>query len=75
MIDYSGFVRKHYDAAVRLNKTANSELKNALRSNERVPVFIDNLAIELKKVQAYRVRTRKKPFKLEQMASLVYDMT
>ncbi len=72
---YTKKVREYYNEAIRLHPTAPDELKHSLRSNERVPSFIDNLALEIQKVQDMRLAQDKNPFPDKTIQSLVYDMT
>lgn len=72
---YRDLVLKSYQEAVQLHPTANSDLKRALKSHERVPLFINNLCKEIEKAQEYRLRTKKKKYLESTIKSLVYDMT
>lgn len=72
---YTQKVRDYYEQAIKLHPTAPSELKHSLRSNERVPTFIDNLAIEIQKVQDMRLSKDKSPFPDKVIQDTVYDMT
>lgn len=49
-MDAKEFCRKIYRETIEKQDTVPSELKRALRTHERVPAFIDNLAKELLKV-------------------------
>lgn len=72
---YTQKVREYYDQAVKLHPSAPTELKHSLRSNEMVPSFIDNLAIEIQKVQDMRLKKDKSPFPDKVIQETVYDMT
>lgn len=74
-MDYKAFVRKHYQNAIEKNTWANRELIASLRHHERVPSFIDNLAVQLKKAQEFRIKSGKPPFKIETIAWSVNEMT
>lgn len=71
---YDNFVRTTYAEAVRLHPTASSDLKRALKYNERVPSFIDNLAREFDKIAGKRIRLRQKMPDTKHLKEIVYDM-
>lgn len=62
-------VIKEYQSHVRNHPQIPHELKIALRSNERVPAFLDNLVIEMKTVEALKGMTNNK------MREVVRSMT
>ncbi len=72
---YARIVREAYNECVKLHPTASSELKHSLRSNERVPTFIDEVANEIEQVQ--KVFTARGQPLIEEPAikGLVYDLT
>lgn len=72
---YKKFVRETYDEAIRLHPTINSELKIALKSNERVPAFIDYLADEIEIAQDAMIAKGAEKIKDETLKGLVYDLT
>lgn len=69
------FVRDSYREAVAFNKNIDDSLRTALKTNERVPQFIDNLVEEFRKIQKMRVEQGKKPFDQKYLKDAVYDMT
>ena len=72
---YRTFVRNAYHEAILLHPTASSELKRSLKSNDRVPKFVDDVAIEVENVQkAFDLKGLEK---LDDHAikGLVYDLT
>jgi len=68
-------LRQMYHQAVLSHPTAPTELKHSLKSNERVPQFIDNLYIQIKQVQAMRLSQKKPPFEDSIIQGLVNDLT
>lgn len=72
---YREQVRKSYNEAVSLHPTADADLKQALRSNERVPRFIDNLSLELGKLAEIRAKRNKQPIDEVHIKEIVYEMT
>lgn len=63
-------IRQYYHEAVRL-ADAPSDLKDALKSHERVPVFVDNLADQFRQIQEKRL----KPIEEKHIREIVYEMT
>lgn len=72
---YSKFVRDAYHEAVRLHPTAKEELKHSLKSNERVPQFVDQVALEIQQVQDVMLAKGADKIKDETIKGLVYDLT
>lgn len=72
---YRTLVRTTYDEAVKLHATAPSDLKVALKSHERVPQFIDNLAMEFTKVADLRSKKAQALPAVKHLKEIVYDMT
>lgn len=66
-------VREYYHEAVVLHPKASSELKRTLKSNERVPAFIDNLVVQIERAQEQRLKNGKKVFSDKVIKELVYD--
>ena len=66
-------LRKIYQEAVALSKYATPELKHALKTSDRVPVFIDNLYGELFKTADY-LHTKGMTLDEHKLKLLVYDM-
>lgn len=75
LMDYRPLCRKAFNAYVDGDLAIPSELRHSLRGHERMPRFIDNLALELEKIQNLRVRKGKKPFADEILSDLVQGMT
>lgn len=72
---YRKKVRDAYAECIRLHPTIGEDLRSALKVNERVPAFIDNLAIELEKVADLRRKQRKNNLTDEQIRETTYAMT
>lgn len=72
---YRKIVREAYQEAIALNVTIDAELKAALRAHERVPAFIDNLALEIEKVAALRQKRGKRNLDEKIVKEMVYDVT
>lgn len=68
---FKSIIQKHYNEAVRLNFKASADLKEALRSSERIPTFISNLSDEFTKIE----RQRNKPISEKHIQEIVYMMT
>lgn len=71
---YLELVKKTYQEAIALNPNINSGLKTALKSQERMPLFLKNLAIELEKVQENRNRKGKVHYSEKAIKDAIYDM-
>lgn len=71
---YLELVKKTYQEAIALNPNINSGLKTALKSQERMPLFLKNLAIELEKVQENRNRKGKLHYSEKAIKDTIYDM-
>lgn len=71
---YLELVKKTYQEAIALNPKINSGLKTALKSQERMPLFLKNLAIELEKVQENRNRKGKLHYSEKAIKDTIYDM-
>lgn len=71
-MNYREMIVSDFRERVFLNSEIPSELKSALKYNERVPLFIDNLNAEINKI----VNSRK-TFKLDRykLKMIVYDLT
>lgn len=72
---YRKFVRDAYLEAVKLHPTVKQELKNALKSNDRVPKFVDDVAIEVQNVQDAFFLKNLEPMDDKAIKGLVYDLT
>jgi hypothetical protein len=71
---YAEDVRRYYiDAVDKLDIP--SDLRQALRANERVPQFVIKMAHEFKEAQEIRLRRGKPFFTQEQLKDVVYDYT
>lgn len=73
-MDFRNKVRQYYQEAIRF-LVHDGEMRHALRTNDRVPAFIDNLASEFPKVNLLRFRQGKKPVNDLQVKDIVYQMT
>jgi hypothetical protein len=72
---YREKVRAAYKECVSLNPRVDAEMRQALNANERTPAFIDNIAIELEKVAALRLKKGKENISDKLIKDIVYDMT
>lgn len=65
-------VMEDFRERVKLNPNISGELKAALKTNERVPQFVDNLTAEINKIFNSR-----RNYKLDRakLKNLVYDLT
>lgn len=72
MLFYKNKVIGWYQEAVTL-KQIDSDLKSALRTQERVPQFIINLSSEFQKVQDYRLKKGKPMVDENTLRETVYD--
>ena len=71
---YQEKVRQYYKECVALNNKISPELKRALGHHERVPVFVDNLALEIKALQEHNLKKNKEYIEEKFIKDLVYDM-
>lgn len=72
---YRRKVIEAYRECVALNPKADAEMKAALNTNERVPGFIDRLAVQLEDVAAIRFKRGKPNLPDKVIKDIVYDMT
>lgn len=72
---YFEFVKKTYQEAVALNSRIPLDLKTALKSHEKIPLFFKNIAEELEKAQAERTAKGQKPFSEKTIKDFIYDVT
>lgn len=66
---------EYYKEACKLNLSINSDLKQALKTNERVPIFIDNMAKQFSLIQKMRLKKGKPLLDDFKLKKLVYDLT
>lgn len=74
-MDYKKLVIQEYRRAVAESQTATPELKAALKTNDRVPAFIDRMSQELARAEHKLLIKRGKLPKLETLAWAVRSMT
>lgn len=72
---YKKLVEQAYQEALALNKNVNAELRAALRSHERMPLFLSNLAKNLEDLQASRRGLNRYIYPENQLRQIVYDFT
>lgn len=72
MLFYKDKVIAWYQEAIAI-KPIDAELKAALRTQERIPLFVTNLATELQKVQDLRLKKGKPLFGERTLKETVYD--
>ena len=67
-------VRQSYDEAIKLHPTAPSDLKIALRSHERIPLFVDNLARQFTLIAEQRTKKAQPLPSMKHLKEIVCDM-
>lgn len=72
---YFELIKKTYQEAVALNSKIPLDLRTALKSHEKIPLFFKNIAEELEKAQAERLKKNQKPFSEHTIKSFIYDVT
>lgn len=65
-------MRNTYQEAIAL-KQMPSDLRLALKSQERMPLFLENLAKELEIIQADRLKKNKKLYQEKTIKDTIYD--
>lgn len=63
-------IRRHYKERVKNHATCPTELREALKTNERVPAMIDNIAKDISKAEKSGVR-----FTVNDIQTMVYQAT
>lgn len=74
-MNYHKLIKESYIEAIALDQTIPLDLRSALRSHERMPLFLDNLAKQLAGAQANRIKSNKDALHEAQIKSIVYDFT
>lgn len=77
-MDVRQMVITDYQERVAMRDDIPSELKRALKSHERVPLFVDNLTREINKIPEARAKAKiRRAFKMDRMKlkNIVYDLT
>lgn len=77
-MDIKQMIRADYQERVALRQDIPSEFKKSLKTHERIPVFVDNLAKEIGKIpDARRKNGQPLRWKLDRrkLKDLVYSMT
>ena len=72
---YFELVKTTYKEAVALNPRIPSDLKVALKTHEKIPLFFKNIAQELEKAQEERLKRNQKPFSEKVIKDFIYDVT
>ena len=72
---YFELIKKTYQEAIALNTKIPLDLRTALKSHEKIPLFFKNIAEQLEKAQADRLAKGHKPFREDTIRSFVYDVT
>jgi hypothetical protein len=72
---YFELVKKTYHEAVMLNQKIPSDLKTALKSHEKIPLFFKSISQELEKAQNERLAKNQKPFHEKTIKDFIYDVT
>jgi len=68
-------VRRWYKDYVETHMVIPKELKEALRTSDRVPSFIDNLSVGIKKAQFVLLKRGRKPASMKTLKGVVEDYT
>lgn len=72
---YFELIKKTYQEAVALNSKIPLDLRTALKSHEKIPLFFKNIAEQLEKAQDDRIKKGQKPFQESTVKSFIYDVT
>jgi hypothetical protein len=72
---YFELIKKTYHEAVLLNSKIPGDLKTALKSHEKIPLFFKSIAQELEKAQNDRLAKNQKPFSEKTIKDFIYDVT
>ena len=72
---YRRLVEETYKEAIALNNKIPSDLRSALKSHNKIPLFLHNLALELDKLQALKQKQGKEPIAETKLKQIVYDFT
>lgn len=72
---YRKLVEETYKEAIALNNKIPSDLRSALKSHNKIPLFLHNLALELDKLQALKQKQGKEPMAETKLKQIVYDFT
>ncbi len=71
---YRGIIGKAFNEAVALNKTASSDLKQALRNHPAITSSLDKLAIDFEKIAEYRSTKGQPNIDTKHIKAIVSDM-
>lgn len=72
---YFELIKKTYQEAVALNSRIPLDLKVALKSHEKIPLFFKSIAQELEKAQDDRLKKNQKPFSEKVVKDFIIDVT
>lgn len=72
---YRRLVEETYKEAIALNNKIPSDLRSALKSHNKIPLFLHNLALELDKLQTLKQKQGKEPIAETKLKQIVYDFT
>lgn len=72
---YRRLVEETYRESIALNNKIPDDLRSALKAHERIPLFLNNLALELDKLQIHRQKKGQETFTDAKIKSIVYDFT
>lgn len=72
---YRRLVEETYKEAIALNNKIPSDLKAALKSHQKIPLFLHNLALELDKLQMLKQKQGQQPIAETKLKQIVYDFT
>lgn len=64
------YILADYQEAIALNTSIPAELRRSLKTNERVPIFLERLAAQLDQIERRKLNLSRMRIK-----SIVYDMT
>ena len=74
-MNYFEFVKKTYQEAIALNPRIPLDLRTALKSHEKIPLFFKNIAEQIERVQSERIAKNQKPFAETTIKGFIYDVT
>ena len=72
---YFELIKKTYQEAIALNQRIPLDLKVALKSHEKIPLFFKSIAAELEKAQDDRLKKNQKPFSEKVVKDFIIDVT
>ena len=68
-------IKNSFEEYIRLNQTIDANLKSVVLRHERSRIFLENLDIEIKKINILRFKKGKPPIEDHRIKDLIYTMT